>query len=110
MRARQGARQAMIEAAVVMIAWDAIVVGAGPAGRAVAYDLATDGAKVLLVDQPSFPRPKRCAGGLTIKTLKRLRYFVAPVLHSVVREVCVIVAAGPERRFCAGVRSGLASF
>ena len=50
--------------------WDAIVVGAGPAGCAAAYDLAVAGQSVLLVDKRDFPRNKACAGGLTIKAVK----------------------------------------
>ena len=45
--------------------WDVIVVGAGPAGCAAAYDLATNGRSVLLLDRCDFPRPKACAGGVT---------------------------------------------
>lgn len=64
-----------------MQTWDAVVVGAGPAGCAAAYDLVTAGKRVLLLDKALFPRHKLCAGGLTIKSLQRLRYSVAPVVH-----------------------------
>lgn len=64
--------------------YDAVVIGAGPAGCAAAYDLAAAGRSVLLVDQRAFPRVKACAGGVTVKTLRALRYSVAPVI----REVC----------------------
>jgi geranylgeranyl reductase family protein len=67
--------------------WDAIVVGAGPAGCAAAYDLAQAGQSVLLVDKSYFPRPKACAGGLTIKAVKALRYPIDPVVREVVRRV-----------------------
>lgn len=40
--------------------YDCIVVGAGPAGSTVARELARGGARVLLVDRASFPRPKVC--------------------------------------------------
>lgn len=59
--------------------WDAIVVGAGPAGCAAAWDLASAGRAVLLLDKAEFPRNKACAGGLTRKSLRALRYSVAPV-------------------------------
>ncbi len=61
-----------------MSKYDAIVVGAGPAGCAAAYDLAAAGRSVLLLDRCHFPRLKPCAGALTVKTLKALRYSVAP--------------------------------
>ncbi|MGB8535092.1 MAG: geranylgeranyl reductase family protein [Acidobacteriaceae bacterium] len=67
--------------------WDAIVVGAGPAGCAAAYDLAVAGQSVLLVDKRNFPRDKACAGGLTIKAVKALRYSIEPVVKQVVRRV-----------------------
>jgi geranylgeranyl reductase family protein len=67
--------------------WDAIVVGAGPAGCAAAYDLAVAGQSVLLVDKRDFPRDKACAGALTIKAVKALRYSIEPVVRQVVRRV-----------------------
>ncbi len=44
-----------------MTRYDAIVVGAGPAGSALAAGLAGDGARVMLVEQAHHPRPKACA-------------------------------------------------
>jgi geranylgeranyl reductase family protein len=67
--------------------WDAMVVGAGPAGCAAAYDLAAAGQSVLLLDKHDFPRPKACAGGLTIKAVRALRYSIDPVVRQVVRRV-----------------------
>ena len=61
--------------------WDAIVVGAGPAGCSAAYDLAQRGREVLLLDRAVFPRQKACAGGLTTKTLRALRYSVDPIVR-----------------------------
>ena len=69
--------------------YDAIIVGAGPAGCAAAYDLASDGHSVLLVDKHEFPREKACGGGLTVKTLKSLRYSVAPVIRHVSHDLVV---------------------
>jgi geranylgeranyl reductase family protein len=70
-----------------MQAWDVIVVGAGPAGCAAAYDLATSGRSVLLLDRCDFPRPKACGGGVTVKAVRALRYSITPV---VVATVCRI--------------------
>jgi geranylgeranyl reductase family protein len=67
--------------------WDAMVVGAGPAGCAAAYDLATAGLSVLLLDHKDFPRAKACAGGLTSKAVQALRYSIAPVVRKVVGRV-----------------------
>jgi geranylgeranyl reductase family protein len=67
--------------------WDAMVVGAGPAGCAAAYDLAAAGLSVLLLDHKDFPRAKACAGGLTTKAVQALRYSIAPVVRKVVGRV-----------------------
>lgn len=44
--------------------WDAVVVGAGPAGSLAAYGLAGRGVSILLVDRAAFPRPKVCGSCL----------------------------------------------
>ena len=41
--------------------WDAIVIGAGPAGSVAARQLAIAGRRVLLLDKKRFPRRKVCA-------------------------------------------------
>lgn len=41
--------------------FDALVVGAGPAGSATALQLARDGARVALLERAALPRPKPCA-------------------------------------------------
>jgi menaquinone-9 beta-reductase len=43
------------------VRWDAVVVGGGPAGSAVALQLARGGARVLLLDRARFPRDKPCS-------------------------------------------------
>jgi geranylgeranyl reductase family protein len=70
-----------------MTVWDVMVVGAGPAGCAAAYDLAAAGCSVLLLDKNEFPRLKACAGGLTVKAVKALRYSIDPLVRAVVRRV-----------------------
>ncbi|MGD8330416.1 MAG: NAD(P)/FAD-dependent oxidoreductase [Acidobacteriota bacterium] len=54
------------------LTWDALVVGAGPAGSLLARRLAEGGLQVLLVDRYSFPRPKVCGGCLSARTLAHL--------------------------------------
>jgi geranylgeranyl reductase family protein len=51
---------------------DVIVVGAGPAGSAAAYWLATAGVDVLLLEKTSFPREKVCGDGLTPRGTRAL--------------------------------------
>jgi len=64
--------------------FDAVVVGAGPAGSTTAYRLATAGARVLLVDKTRFPRDKPCGGGLTIRAVRQLPVSPDPVVEHVV--------------------------
>jgi geranylgeranyl reductase family protein len=89
-------KHAVMENAADLHLWDVIVVGAGPAGCAAAYDLATTGLSVLLLDKNSFPRPKACAGGLTVKAVQALRYSITPVVKETVR--CVLLAGSTSAR------------
>jgi geranylgeranyl diphosphate/geranylgeranyl-bacteriochlorophyllide a reductase len=57
--------------------FDAVIVGAGPAGTWAAYQLARAGARVAIVDG-SHPREKPCGGGITGRALD----LVAPALGS----------------------------
>ena len=52
--------------------WDAIVIGAGPAGSLAARLLAQTGARVLLVERKAFPRSKVCGGCLNAHALASL--------------------------------------
>ncbi len=52
--------------------WDAVVVGAGPAGATAARQLARAGRGVLLVDRASFPRSKVCGCCLNSAALDTL--------------------------------------
>ena len=69
--------------------YDTIVVGAGPSGCAAAFDLVSAGRSVLLLDKADFPRHKACAGGLTRKSLRALRYSVTPVVRETVSAIVV---------------------
>jgi geranylgeranyl reductase family protein len=61
--------------------FDAIVVGAGPAGSTTAYRLARAGARVCLLDRAVFPRDKPCGGGLTLRAVRELPFSVEPVVE-----------------------------
>jgi menaquinone-9 beta-reductase len=49
-------------------AYDAIVVGGGPAGSSAAYTLASRGHRVCLIDKSQFPRDKLCGGLVTLRS------------------------------------------
>jgi flavin-dependent dehydrogenase len=53
--------------------WDAVVIGAGPAGAFAARELARAGAQVLLVERERFPRYKVCGGCINARALDTLR-------------------------------------
>jgi 2-polyprenyl-6-methoxyphenol hydroxylase-like FAD-dependent oxidoreductase len=63
---------------------EVLVVGAGPAGSAVAAALASRGHEVLLVDRARFPRPKPCGE------------YMSPACDALLAELGV--AAGLRRR------------
>ncbi|HEX9918840.1 MAG TPA: FAD-dependent oxidoreductase, partial [Pyrinomonadaceae bacterium] len=50
--------------------FDALIVGAGPAGSFAAERLARGGARVALFDGRPAGEPKACGGGVTSKALK----------------------------------------
>ncbi len=86
--------------------YDAIVVGAGPAGCAAAKALAESGLRALLVERRALPRYKSCSGQLIVKSLELVRsYFGEEVPASATcapaenRGMILTDAAGDEFRF-----------
>ena len=70
--------------------WDAVVVGAGPAGSATALQLARAGVQVLLLDRARFPRDKPCSEYLSPQSTGVLARLGTDVLNAV-------AAASPAR-------------
>jgi geranylgeranyl reductase family protein len=69
--------------------YDVIVVGGGPAGGTVAYELARRGIQVLVLEKEQLPRYKVCAGGLTLKTVELLDFDLSSVFEQeIVRGRC----------------------
>jgi len=54
--------------------WDAVVIGAGPAGAYTALGLARAGLATLLVDRKAFPRHKVCGGCLNARAVAWLEH------------------------------------
>lgn len=67
--------------------FDAIVVGAGPAGSVCAYHLARSGARVALVDREMLPRHKTCGGGVVGRALAHLPIDLEGLCRGESREV-----------------------
>ena len=76
---------------------DVIVVGAGPAGATLAYELSRKGIDVLILEKERLPRYKACAGGITVKTAKLLDLDFSSVTRDTVRGAKV--AYGGRRSF-----------
>jgi geranylgeranyl reductase family protein len=51
---------------------DVLIIGAGPAGAAAGYWLASEGFDVVMVDEKVFPREKTCGDGLTPRAVKQI--------------------------------------
>ncbi len=67
--------------------YDAIVVGAGPAGATAAYELARAGLRTLIIEKATLPRYKTCGGGITYKAAKALPFSIEPVCERVLYKV-----------------------
>ena len=67
--------------------YDVIVVGAGPAGATLAYELAKAGIDVLVLEKERLPRYKCCAGGVTSRAAKLLDFDISQVTEATIYEV-----------------------
>lgn len=75
---------------------DVIVVGAGPAGATVAYQLARAGAQVLILEKDRLPRYKTCGGGVTVKAARLLDFDISPVVERTITGVAFTSRMGRE--------------
>lgn len=61
-----------------------IVIGAGPAGAIMAYELARKGIDVLVLEKAKIPRDKPCAGGVLIKASNLLPFDIHPIVEQAI--------------------------
>ena len=59
--------------------YDVVIVGAGPAGSTLGYELARRGISVLILEKEKLPRNKTCAGGVTFRAHALLDFDISPV-------------------------------
>ncbi len=52
-----------------MESFDAIIIGAGPAGATAARECSRQGLRAVLIEKEKLPRPKLCGGGITLKAM-----------------------------------------
>jgi geranylgeranyl reductase family protein len=79
---------------LVAMDYDAIVVGAGPAGSTLARVLARSGVRVLLLDRASFPRDKPCGGGVSVRAASLLELDLSAVTEQTIFDVRVSYRLG----------------
>ena len=88
--------------------WQAVVIGAGPAGSAAALRLAARALRVLLVDATTMPRPKLCGCCLSTHALHELgllaRLAHADAAADIARHACSVPP--PEAHPTPATRSG----
>jgi geranylgeranyl reductase family protein len=66
---------------------EVLIVGAGPGGSTLAYQLARLGIDVVLLDKAKFPRGKTCGGGLNVRTQKLLPFDLTPVVEEAITSI-----------------------
>ena len=66
---------------------DVAIVGAGPAGAAAAYHLASRGRRVILLDRDPAGRHKPCGGGMAASVQRWFPFDLTPAVDQIIRRV-----------------------
>lgn len=77
--------------------YDAMVVGAGPAGASAAYELAWSGARILLLERQTLPRYKACGGAIPFNFFQTLPLRVQKTLETILNNG--VYLASPHKNF-----------
>lgn len=77
-------------------AFSVIVVGAGPAGSTMAYELARRGIDVLILERSKLPRYKLCGGGVTWKAVRQLPFDISPIVQKTLRQLVLLRNGSPK--------------
>lgn len=64
--------------------YEVIIVGAGPSGTTLGYELAKNGIETLILEKEYLPRYKTCAGGITLRASNLLDFDLTPVTQHIV--------------------------
>jgi len=67
--------------------YDVIIVGAGPSGATLAYELAKQSINVLVIEKEKLPRYKCCAGGITYKVLNLLDCDISEAIEETIFDI-----------------------
>jgi geranylgeranyl reductase family protein len=74
-----------------------IIVGAGPAGSILAYELARNGIKTLILEKCKMPRNKVCAGGITVRALSLLPFDISDIVEKTIYGVRLSYQRVPQK-------------
>jgi geranylgeranyl reductase family protein len=76
-----------------------LIIGAGPAGSTLAYQLAQLNHEVILIDKAKFPRTKTCGGGIPLRTRKELNVSYEHLIQGTVKHTTLRAGLGQEVTF-----------
>ena len=77
--------------------YDLTIIGAGPAGSMLAYILASQGIRVLVLEKEKLPRAKVCAGGITVRAASLLPFDIEDIVEDVIYGVRLSYHCVPKK-------------